>query len=68
MGARYVVVYIHHITNLLNMLQSSSNDCYEILGILKNSIFGKDVHCTFSNDYEFRIKKIFMKGICTKIF
>lgn len=50
MGARYVVVYIHHIKNLLNMLQSSSNNCYEILGILKNSIFGKDVHCTFSND------------------
>ena len=50
MGARYVVVCIHHITNLLNMLQSSSNNYNEILGTLENSIFGKDMQCTFSND------------------
>lgn len=40
------------------MLQSSFDNCNDLLGILKNSqeYFAKDMHCTFSNDFGFRIR------------
>ena len=65
MGAGYVGVWINLIKNVLNMLQSSLHNCNEVLGIFKNSVFGKVLHCVFWNDLEFKIK-IFMQGICTK--
>ena len=66
MGAGYVGVWINLIKNVLNMLQISLRNCNEVLGIFKNSVFGKVFHCVFWNDLEFKIRKIFMQGICTK--
>ena len=61
-----MVVCIHHINNLINMLQSSLNHLNAVLDVFKNTVFGNNTHCKFSNNIDCSIRKIFMQDICTK--